>query len=299
MNKEIIVLRGLPGSGKSSWATGIARLFPATFARVSRDDIRIMLGIEGGLGAPDQEAIVTAIEKAQAQAIIDQDKTAIIDATNLSDRFVKEWFKMGNVLFRDFEAPIQACIERDATRTAGHVGEAVIRKMAKRYGIKDDGSLKDPPAQPEPLVFKKVPAWSGEKTDAIILDIDGTVADHSAVRGPYDTSKYHLDGAHEDVLEIAQGLSASGYAVLVTTGRSDEFREVTQAWITEKGVPCDRLIMRKQGDKRNDSIVKHDLFWEFIEPEFNVTICFDDRDRVVKAWRDMGLTCAQVRPGNF
>ena len=26
---------------------------------------------------------------------------------------------------------------------------------------------------------------------------------------------------------------------------------------------------------------------------------FDDRDKVVKMWRDSGLTCMQVAPGNF
>ena len=75
MNKEIIILRGLPGSGKSRYARQLAQSFPEIFVRVNRDDIRIMLGIEGGLGTPDQEAIVTAIEKAQAQAALDQDKT--------------------------------------------------------------------------------------------------------------------------------------------------------------------------------------------------------------------------------
>ena len=289
MNKEIIILRGLPGSGKSRYARQLAQSFPEIFVRVNRDDIRIMLGIEGGLGTPDQEAIVTAIEKAQAQAALDLDKTPIIDAMNLNNMFVKEWFKMGKAIFLDFQNPVGACIENDAKREVGHVGEGVIRKIAKRYGIKEDGSLKPPPAQPEPFVFKKVPAWSGNKTDAVILDVDGTVADHSEVRSPYDTSRYHLDSAHGDVISIAQSLSDT-YRVIVTTGRSEEFRDVTKKWLIENCVPFDRIIMRKAGDERNDAIVKHDLFWEFIAPEFNVIAAIDDRARVLRAWRAMGIT---------
>ena len=289
MNKKILMTRGLPGSGKSTWAKRNARLFPNVFVRVSRDDIRIMLGITGGIGLPDQEAMVSAIEKAQAQAALDQGKTPIIDAMNLNNRFVKEWFKMGDAIFLDFDPPVGDCIENDAKREVGHVGEAAIRKIAKRYGIKDDGSLKDPPAQPEPFVFKKVPAWSGNKTDAVILDVDGTVADHSEVRSPYDTSRYHLDSAHGDVISIAQSLSDT-YRVIVTTGRSEEFRDVTEKWLIENCVPFDRIVMRKAGDERNDAIVKHDLFWEFIEPEFNVVAAIDDRARVLRAWRAMGIT---------
>ena len=30
-----------------------------------------------------------------------------------------------------------------------------------------------------------------------------------------------------------------------------------------------------------------------------VLCVFDDRDKVVQMWRDMGLTCMQVAPGNF
>ena len=31
----------------------------------------------------------------------------------------------------------------------------------------------------------------------------------------------------------------------------------------------------------------------------DVHCVFDDRDKVVKMWRDNGLTCFQVAPGNF
>jgi hypothetical protein len=31
----------------------------------------------------------------------------------------------------------------------------------------------------------------------------------------------------------------------------------------------------------------------------DVVCVFDDRQKVVDMWRDMGLTCMQVAPGNF
>ena len=128
MNKEIIILRGLPGSGKSRYARQLAQSFPEIFVRVSRYDIRIMLGIEGGLGTPDQEAIVTAIEKAQAQAALDQDKTPIIDAMNLNNRFVKEWFKMGKGRVSARPLEVQKSLPL-------RVRDEATRQRRRRHGI--------------------------------------------------------------------------------------------------------------------------------------------------------------------
>ena len=57
--------------------------------------------------------------------------------------------------------------------------------------------------------------------------------------------------------------------------------------------------MRREGDNRKDSIVKHELFWKVVAPHWNVIGVLDDRQQVVDMWRSMGLTCAQVAPGDF
>lgn len=36
-----------------------------------------------------------------------------------------------------------------------------------------------------------------------------------------------------------------------------------------------------------------------IAPYYRVTAVFDDRQQVVDMWREIGLTCCQVAPGNF
>ena len=57
--------------------------------------------------------------------------------------------------------------------------------------------------------------------------------------------------------------------------------------------------MRKGGDKRIDSIVKKELYRKYIEPFYRVKLVLDDRNQVVDMWRDLGLPCWQVAPGNF
>lgn len=57
--------------------------------------------------------------------------------------------------------------------------------------------------------------------------------------------------------------------------------------------------MRGVDDLRNDAIVKKELAERYILPMYNVRGVFDDRDRVVKMWRELGLTCYQCAYGSF
>ena len=58
--------------------------------------------------------------------------------------------------------------------------------------------------------------------------------------------------------------------------------------------------MRKAGDYRADVALKSDWLSEMEPPEYDrLTAVFDDRDSVVKMWRDAGVPCFQVAPGDF
>lgn len=61
--------------------------------------------------------------------------------------------------------------------------------------------------------------------------------------------------------------------------------------------------MRKQGDFRPDDVVKPELLNNFLEEsklgKDVIQIVFEDRNSMVKKWREMGLTVAQVAEGDF
>jgi hypothetical protein len=57
--------------------------------------------------------------------------------------------------------------------------------------------------------------------------------------------------------------------------------------------------MRTEGDHRSDDIVKKEIYEKRIAPWYDVVAVFDDRDKVVKMWRDLGLLCCQVYYGDF
>jgi uncharacterized HAD superfamily protein len=133
---------------------------------------------------------------------------------------------------------------------------------------------------------------------AIIVDIDGTLA-HMVDRSPYDPSKYHTDIVDSVIRDIVHRYKTDGYSVVICSGRHDTYREVTAQWLSDNAILYDKLLMRKEKDNRNDSIVKEELFEEHIKPYYIVQFVMDDRNRVVDMWRKKGLKCLQVAPGDF
>jgi hypothetical protein len=49
----------------------------------------------------------------------------------------------------------------------------------------------------------------------------------------------------------------------------------------------------------DDKLKKEWLDKLFPYPHNDIVCVFDDRDKVVDMWRENGLTCMQVAPGNF
>jgi hypothetical protein len=57
--------------------------------------------------------------------------------------------------------------------------------------------------------------------------------------------------------------------------------------------------MRPLNDRRDDSIIKTEMISRMRADGFEPVMAFDDRDRVVAAWRAAGIRCLQVAPGAF
>ena len=140
-----------------------------------------------------------------------------------------------------------------------------------------------------------------------IFDIDGTLANS-------DHRKHHLEGKkdwdgwfadmdqdplHQDVAQFVKVATIQGIEVLICTGRGEEYRDVTTKWLADREIEYNSLFMRKAKDRRDDSIVKYEMLLQIRAAGFNPTLAFDDRDRVVKMWRENGIRCFQVAEGNF
>jgi hypothetical protein len=133
---------------------------------------------------------------------------------------------------------------------------------------------------------------------AIIVDIDGTVS-HKTDRDIYDYKESINDNSDKVILEVVRSLWHQGYKVLFVTGRSDDCITVTRAWLATHCPYYFALHMRQAGDFRKDAIVKQEIYENYIKDEYDVLCVFDDRQQVVDMWREIGLKCLQVQPGDF
>ncbi|MBB5872024.1 putative kinase [Allocatelliglobosispora scoriae] len=289
----LTITRGLPGSGKTTWA----KAQPGA-VRVNRDELRLMLH-GGRVGTGTAEVQVTRASRAAIEALLRAGTDVICDDTNLRARVVRELAELAasagaGVVVEDFTGvPVEVCVERDAGRPEP-VGEAVIRGMHQRYlaGKRGPLTLMEPQAV---AVYTPDPT----KPSAIMVDLDGTVA-IIGDRSPYDAHRAHVDLPNTPVITAVRAMHAAGHVVIYCSGRTDDSRAVTEKWLAEHvGVPYEALHMRATGDTRKDSIVKTEFFNERIRDHYQVVAVFDDRNQVVRAWRDLGLTVFQVAEGNF
>lgn len=291
---------GLPASGKSTHARTLNAL------RFSLDDYRAMMGIGKETWSNEKEAVAIDAMMASATAAIQSGYDIVVDNTHLVPRLPKRYRKAWSSLdvrFRvhDFtDVSIEECISRDADREDGHVGEEVIRKLADRHAdaTKKGWRLTEPWMNMAEYVHPKPYHPDTTLPPAVIVDIDGTVAVHGDERGHYDYDKVHLDQPNHAVLKLVE-MIPSHVKVIFLSGREDRCRDATMDWLFKHGVYSGMLLMRTTGDHRPDYIIKQELFDEMIRDNYHVLFSLDDRNQVVDMWREMGLTCLQVAPGDF
>ena len=107
----------------------------------------------------------------------------------------------------------------------------------------------------------------------------------------------------QELLWAGEGMGVDGCSppsntVEFWTGRNEDVRLATEQWLTDYiGWSVDECVlkMRSKGDRRPDYILK----MEFIDWNHPPDIIFEDRSRVVKAYRELGLTVFQVAEGDF
>ena len=133
----------------------------------------------------------------------------------------------------------------------------------------------------------------------VIVDVDGTVALRNS-RGPFEWEKVHTDLPNSPIVDLIEILHKTGYEIVFMSGRHEGIRKETLEWLSAN-VGCSfTLIMRPNGDSRSDDVVKAELFRNYFSDSSQIFLVIDDRDRVVKMWREQfGLTCLQVASGDF
>jgi hypothetical protein len=194
------------------------------------------------------------------------------------------------------DVPLDECLRRDADRPAAEqVGEAAIRRLHDRHLAGRSLPLPVPVAEPRRVPY--VPDL--DLPPALLVDIDGTVA-VMGERSPYDWHRVGEDTPNQAVIDAVRAMHAAGNAIVFCTGRDEFSRGETEAWLDlYVGVPYEELFMRPDGDSRRDAVVKREVFERRIRHRWRIVGVFDDRQHVVRMWRELGLTVFQVAEGDY
>lgn len=300
--KEIILILGIPGSGKSTRAKELAySVLPGSVPILNRDSIRRDLTQIGD--SRKKEDAVKAIQKTfLIEALKDPTVQTIIidDAGNLkpeTQALIRGWVAESGVeakiSFDDecLKTPVEVCVKRDAERANG-VGTDAIRQWAQRYLPK--------PELPEAV--KRLPP-------CVILDVDGCLA-VKGDRGALEYEKALDDDLNLLLLMAISAIAQEGIPFIIVTGReySEKNEEAIFLWIRKafRIVGADavivdrkleRLFMRPVGDLRFALDFKKEAISRIMETNHPV-LAIEDDPTVAQWMASQGIQVWQVHNAN-
>jgi predicted kinase len=173
---EVLVLIGIPGSGKSTWAKDFVSN-NSDWIRVNRDDFRDMLKTSQTCENKIED-MITGLVNDVISSSLSRKLNVIVDNTNLKVKYINsiiDTFKYSaSINYRVFDISKDKAIERIITEIK-KVGKLVINKMYKDYKILLDSF----DFQPVSKISHRpniLPDFESKLKDVVIFDIDGTLA---------------------------------------------------------------------------------------------------------------------------
>lgn len=283
---KLLLLVGPPGSGKTTNAKFCEAL---GFVRINQDD-------------QGKEHL-----KLFAEALA-EGKDIVVDRLNFNkqqrDRYLNPAKEKGyTTRIEVLHESRQTCRERcDArkdhpTIKDGDDAASAINMFFSKYERVQDNEADE--------VVRIWPA--GDKPHAVIVDLDGTLCDiehrlhfmrrEGRKNWPGFFAAMKDDTANGWCLDLINKF-AGNYNVIFCSGRPDNYREITTAWLNKYAL-FHELYMRPRNDSREDSLVKEILLDFEILTRYTPYFAIDDRARVVEMWRKRGITCLACAEGNF
>jgi Straboviridae polynucleotide kinase len=128
--QDILAMRGVPGSGKSTWANAWVA-GGSRRARVNRDDIRKQL-FNSYFGPEVDEKVVGQVQTAMIKSLLSDGYSVIVDNTHISLKPLRQLADMAGNTKRfsvvQIDVPLEVALARNASRDR-FVPEEVIVKM--------------------------------------------------------------------------------------------------------------------------------------------------------------------------
>src|SRR5690348_14079600 len=132
----VILTRGLPASGKTTWAKEQVVREPGRYKRISKDDLRLMVN---NVYSKEHEAFILDARDDLIVLALMHGFSVIVDDCNLNPKHearIRELVgDQAEILIQDFtHVPLETCLKRNRTRTGyALVPEEYILAMHQKY----------------------------------------------------------------------------------------------------------------------------------------------------------------------
>lgn len=104
----------------------------------------------------------------------------------------------------------------------------------------------------------------------------------------------------EQIVSLVRVLQEDpAFKIILCSGRIESCRNVTQAWMDDHSIYPEEILLRKNNDNRHDIIVKPEMLLDAGISTEQIAFVIEDRNSMVKKWREMGLVCLQPAEGDF
>ena len=104
----------------------------------------------------------------------------------------------------------------------------------------------------------------------VLFDIDGTLADikhrmHHLENDRHNWGAFFAemgdDAPNTPIVDLYKALRASDvYDCIIVSARPEDYRKVTEQWLTWNSMEFDTLLMLPSGDHREDTIIKKEIW---------------------------------------
>ena len=142
------------------------------------------------------------------------------------------------------------------------------------------------------------------KKKAIIVDIDGTIADNNhrthLIEGKKKDweqffEKMVDDKPIEENIHLIRKSFNQGLNVLIVSGRYERHECLTRLWLDKYlGIDDYLLFLRKDNDKRPSFKVKKEILKQLREKYF-IKYAFDDNEKDIKMYTEEGIEAFNIK----
>jgi predicted kinase len=284
---ELLLLVGLAGAGKSTYAASLA----ATHTTISRDAVRAALvAAEGSADngyqyTPENEARVSAQCLRLWQEAVSARRSVVVDNCNLRKSYHNRWRSLANAAqyrfeTRHFPITLAEAMRRNEKRDrAKVVPTALLMRQHKLYLH---------------LVGRRTPVLADGATKVVVCDVEAMVWPVKGKDGLLRRKRGGVGEADEprcDIINMVKQFAVDAQASLVFLSASVGDTAVAVRWI-QYYFNTVHVELYTRGEVANDDADdrwKEALFWQHIGTRYCVRGVFDHDEEALRFWHDVGV----------